>query len=652
MNNKQPIKILLIDDDEDDYLITSDLLEEIANFPLLLDWEQTYEEGWQQLQKQLHDVYLVDYRLGIRTGLELVSEATKAGCKAPIILLTGQGDHEVDVEAMEAGAADYLIKGQLNASMLERSMRYAITQKQAEEALRESEARYRHICDLLADFSYTLAYESEQWFFEWLTNAGFVEVTGYTLDNLTSDNQWVFPQLVHEDDKMIYHSFWQKVQSGLRQVQEHRLKTKDGQIRWVRHYAYPEFENGQVARIFGAVEDVTELHLATEATKHLEVQLQQAQKMEAIGRLAGGIAHDFNNSLTIIMTCSELLQKWFHKNPEQAGYYIQEILQAGSKAASLTKQLLAFSRKQTLMPRLVDLNTLVLEMDTMLRRLISEDIELMTHPYAKHPLILADRSQLEQVVMNLVINARDAMPSGGRLVVTTGDVLLDEAYTEQLVGLQAGHYVTLTVSDTGVGMDKQTTAQIFEPFFTTKPEGKGTGLGLATVYGIIQQSNAHIEVNSELGYGTTFRAYFPVAEGQADTTELISEPKQLQGNETILVVEDEMTIRKVMSNALREQGYVVLEAEDGVEALQLSQHHHEEIDLIVTDVVMPHMNGPEFVQQLTQEALLKSKVLFVSGYADNIIAYQGLLEKGIHIFEKPFTANGLAQEVRKMLDYH
>lgn len=382
-----------------------------------------------------------------------------------------------------------------------------------------------------------------------------------------------------------------------------------------------------------------------------ETQLRQSHKMEAVGQLAGGVAHDFNNIVAVIMLQSELLLTQLDHSANSRRR-VEEIRKASHRAASLTHQLLAFSRKQVLQPKVLDLNAIVSDMDRMLRRLIGEHIEFMTMPEAGLGQVKADRSQIEQVVMNLAINARDAMPKGGKLVIETANVELDENYAMHHIGVEPGHYVMLAVSDTGTGMDAQTQARIFEPFFTTKEQGKGTGLGLSTVYGIVKQSGGHIWVYSEQDWGTTFKVYLPRRD-QVVEFDLPGEAHATlpQGVETILLVEDEEMIRKAAREILEVNGYRVLEAAGGDEALMICRGHTAPIQLLMTDVVMPQMNGRELAERLAP-LRPELKVLYMSGYTDDAIVHHGVLEEGIAFLEKPFTAQALTHKVRELLDAH
>ncbi len=389
---------------------------------------------------------------------------------------------------------------------------------------------------------------------------------------------------------------------------------------------------------------------ADDALRRSEAQLRHSQKMEAVGRLAGGVAHDFNNLLTVIHGYSNLLlQRLSHD--ETLRRYSREIKEASERAASLTQQLLAFSRRQMLEPRVLNVNETVAAMDSMLRRLIGEHIDLVTILGEGLGLIKADSSQIEQIVMNLAINARDAMPDGGRLTIETANVQLDQAYTSRHLGVHPGPYVMLAVTDTGHGMDAETKERIFEPFFTTKEQGKGTGLGLATVYGIVKQSGGTIWVYSELGRGTTFKIYFPRVVDILETPRLAprSEGPPARGTETILLVEDEEAVRRLAREALEGAGYLVLEARHGAEALAVSDRHPGPIHLLVTDVVMPRMSGRVLAGQLRLRRP-ETKVLYMSGYTDNAIVHQGVLDEGTAFLPKPFSPDGLLRKVREVLD--
>jgi signal transduction histidine kinase len=401
-------------------------------------------------------------------------------------------------------------------------------------------------------------------------------------------------------------------------------------------------------RLLLSVEDLTESERLRTAAERLEQQLRQAQKMEAVGRLAGGVAHDFNNMLTIISGYGGLLLD--HPSIfEPLRGYVNEIKNASTRAASLTRQLLAFSRQQVLAPRVLALNAVVANIEKMLKRLIGEDIELVTILGESLWPVKADPGQLEQVLLNLAVNARDAMPSGGVLTIETANVEMDSASAQAHFPLPPGRYVLLAFSDTGIGMDAETQTRIFDPFFTTKEKGKGTGLGLAMVYGIVKQSGGYIWVNSEVGKGTTFKIYLPRTEAEVDVSgPLRSAFEAQQGTETLLLVEDEDAVRALVRNVLREKGYRILEACRGEEALELAEQYGGPIDLLVTDVVMPQMNGRELARRLIT-LLPQIKVLYISGYADSAVWHQGGPDSGGAFLQKPFSPEALARKVREIL---
>lgn len=393
-----------------------------------------------------------------------------------------------------------------------------------------------------------------------------------------------------------------------------------------------------------ALENVRLLDLEREK----EEQLRQSQKMEAIGKLAGGVAHDFNNLLTAITGYSDLSLRHLDKT-DRLYRNLQEIKKAGERAAGLTRQLLAFSRKQVLQPKVLDLNAVIVDLNKMLQRLIGEDIDMMLMLKPDLGKVKADPGQIEQILMNLLVNARDAMPVGGKLTIETANLYVNEQSAHGHPSVPQGCYVVLSVSDTGCGMDIATQERIFEPFFTTKEVGKGTGLGLSTVYGVVQQSGGDVWVESEVGKGTTFKVYLPREDELAESVEVETETVIPAGTETVLLVEDETIVRKMTKEILQLSGYQVLEASNGQEALMVCEQHHDPVHLMLTDVVMPLMSGRELAEHLAQRRP-EIKVLYMSGYTDDAIVHHGVLEKGTAFLEKPFTPNGLSRKVREVLD--
>ena len=400
----------------------------------------------------------------------------------------------------------------------------------------------------------------------------------------------------------------------------------------------------------GTVQDINEQKLAQNEREKLEAQLRQAQKMEAIGRLTGGIAHDFNNLLTVILSAGDLLLRQFPDETNPAYRWILNLKQAGDKAAALIRQLLAFSRQQVLELTIVDMNEVVIQVADMFRRLIGEDIEMILDLGENAGRIQADITQVEQIILNLVVNARDAMPSGGKLILQTDNVYLDENYCRQVEGISPGDFVMLAISDTGVGMDAETQSRIFEPFFTTKELGKGTGLGLATVYGIVRQFGGHIAVYSEVGMGATFKIYLPCIDAAAHPIHhpYHSLSQSLQGQETILLVEDDELVRELAQEVLGQAGYKVIVV-TATEAIPLMQETTQTIHLLLTDMVMPEISGRDLAEQLV---VLRPqlKVLYMSGYADALIRHHGLLKTDLAFLPKPFTPATLMQKVREVLD--
>ena len=424
---------------------------------------------------------------------------------------------------------------------------------------------------------------------------------------------------------------------------EARRRRKDGSLIWVLHNVSLLRDEKGNEFIEGTVIDITE-------RKRLEEQLRQSQKMEAVGQLAGGVAHDFNNLLTVIKGyCRMILDS--PRLEEDIRGYADHVDSAAEKASSLTRHLLAFSRKQVLQPKALDLNALVVDLDKMLHRVIGENIEMRTVAAKGLGTVKADPGQVEQVIMNLVVNARDAMPKGGKITIETANVQLDETYARDHDGVHPGDYVMLAVTDTGIGMDAETQARIFEPFFTTKELGHGTGLGLSTVYGIVKQSGGHIWVYSEPGQGTTFKVYFARVQDEAEVlSQRTKSSAPLRGSERVLLVEDDPQVRELTQSILASRGYTVLVAED-VKALSgICAQYSEEIQLLLTDVVMPGISGREVANRVCAR-WSNIKVLYMSGYAENsIIHHEGVLDNGLFFLTKPFTPSTLAAKVREVLD--
>ena len=447
-------------------------------------------------------------------------------------------------------------------------------------------------------------------------------------------------QLYVEPERRQEFKRWME-EHGSVQVFECQMYRKDGGKMWISINARTVLQNGAVVRFDGTFEDVTE-------RKSLEAQLRQAQKMEAVGRLAGGVAHDFNNAIGVIVGYSALLKDRLVSDAT-SHRYADEVGKAGNRAASLTRQLLAFSRKQVIQPVVLNLNSVVDETEKMLRRLIGEDIDMTIIHDPKLGCVRADPGQIDQILMNLVVNARDAMPQGGKLVIETANADLDETNLSQHDFAKPGPYVMLSVSDTGCGMSKETQTHIFEPFFTTKGPGKGTGLGLSTVYGIVKQSEGYVWVYSEVGKGARFKVYLPRVAAAAQRFESASDVSLPGGSETILLVEDDESMRRLTRSCLEKRGYTVLDVPNGEVAIRTVSEHRDPIHLLLTDVVMPGINGRQLSESLAI-ARPEMRILYISGYTADIIAERGILEPQLVLLEKPFTQQALLQKVRKVLD--
>jgi PAS domain S-box-containing protein len=751
-----PIRVLLVDDDHDDYVILRDLFLEIEAGKFRLEWVETYDTALEQMLRNEHDVYLIDYLLGERNGLELLKEAVKKRCKGPIILLTGKGAREVDMAVMKAGASDYLDKGEVGSSLLERSIRYAIERKRAEEALRESEEKYRTQFEETLDA--ILVSEAETGILVDCNHAASVLV-GRAKSEIVGKHQRILhpPEEVEGEFSRTYKQHLEDKQG---QSLEAQVITKDGEIRdvsikanifetkgkkfmqgifrdvteWKRAegaliQAKEDWENTfdaitdmvmlldnrhQVIRVNRAAAEalnttkenlvgnkcyeaihrqshpirecplaltiktlepqtaeITEpklggtficstspildqdgnltgyTHTLKDITKskQLEAQFQQAQRLEAIGTLAGGVAHDFNNLLTGIQGNVSLMfldMDTTHPHYER----LTSIEKQVKSGARLTSHLLGYARKGKYEVRPVDLNYFVRgTSDTFgrTRKDISIHRELSEELFA----VEADSGQIEQVLWNLLANAADAMPGGGDLILKTMNISHKDI-KGKFYDPKPGNYVVLTVTDTGTGMDKETIERIFDPFFTTKEMGRGTGLGLASAYGIIKGHGGYIDADSKKGHGTTFSIYLPASEREFPKPPGTAEPF-VRGTETILLVDDEEVILEVGQELFEVMGYRVLLARDGKEAVEVYRKNQDEIDIVLLDMVMPTMGGGEAYDRM-KEINPDIKVLLSSGYSIDGEATE-ILERGCNGFiQKPFRMNQLAGKIREILD--
>jgi len=627
------LRVLLVEDSDDDAALLARELKR-AGFDARFTRVQTSAELNAALDAGAYDLIVGDNSMPGFSGTEALAMVRARGLDVPFIFVSGSMAEDLAARAMEAGAGDALSKNNLRRliPVIRRELREAAERR----ARREAEATYGALVEQapLGIYRSTPAGRFVS------ANPALARMLGYDspADLLALDmarDVYADPEerrrLIEQDTytNTVYEEFeatWKK-RDGTRirvQLSVRASRRGDGQIEF-----YETF-----------VRDIT-------AQRRLETQLAQAQKMEAIGRLAGGVAHDFNNLLTVILSYSDLLLEDLPGNAAQRDD-VAQIRKAAEGASALTRQLLAFSRQQVLEPKVLDLNDTVTGIEKLLKRVLREDIALSATLAADAGRIRVDPGQLEQVLMNLAVNARDAMPRGGKLTIETANVDLDESDTQAYPAAKPGRYVMLAVTDTGSGMDAATQARIFEPFFTTKEIGKGTGLGLATVQGIVQQSGGFILVYSEPGHGTAFKIYLPRVNDAVSAAESPpAEPRR--GTETILVVEDVTVVRDVTRQMLQRYGYQVLEAADGPAALRLAASYDAPIHLLLTDVVMPEMNGRDLAERL-RESRPDMAVVFISGYTDDAVVRHGILQRGIAYLQKPFTPRSLALKIRAVLD--
>jgi two-component system, cell cycle sensor histidine kinase and response regulator CckA len=513
-------------------------------------------------------------------------------------------------------------------------LRAEITERyRAEELLRESEERYRDLFENANDLIHSFTPDGRIVY----ANRAWKNSLGYSDEDIS---KLTIQEVIHPDGRESFDNQLAKLFRGETvDKAEITLVTKSGKKILGDASRTCKMVEGKPAFIRSIIRGITERRL-------LEDQLRQTVKMEAIGQLAGGVAHDFNNLLTIISGYGQMLED--SAGPKEREY-VEEILKASERAAALTRQLLAFSRRQILAPQVLDLNAIVVNLEKMLKRPIGEHIELATVQAPDLGRVKADAGQVEQVILNLCVNARDAMPDGGKMTIETANVELDEAYARTHSAVVPGPYVLLAVSDTGEGMDAETMTHIFEPFFTTKEKGQGTGLGLSTVHGIVNQSAGSIWVYSEMGRGSTFKVYLPRIQASATLSPAVSAPASIRGTETILVVEDEVAVRSLVRETLQSYGYNVLESQGAEHAITILNDYAESIHLLLTDVVMPQVSGKELAKRLAP-LHPETDILFMSGYTDNAIVRHGVLDANTFFLQKPFMPKTLVTKVREVLD--
>ncbi|MEP7075679.1 MAG: response regulator [Acidobacteriota bacterium] len=640
------IALLSVEDSDADYKLVLHHLNK-AGYEIYSEKVETAEDMRAALASRTWDMIISDYRMPQFSGLEAFEVLKETGFDIPFVIISGTIGEETAVKALLAGVHDYLMKDNLSrlAPAIERGIEDAKNRKiqhETLEALRRSEERYRLLFDINPLPMWVYDLDSLRFL---AVNSAAIEHYGYSEEEFRNMTIKDIRQ-VEEIPKLLENLRKPLEQLDIPDEWVHR--TKDGRLIVVEVTSHELIFDGKISRLV-LVNDVTKRVQAEEELRKSEEQLRQSLKLESVGRLAGGIAHDFNNMLTAINGYSELTLRRLNDN-DPLRSNIEEIKKAGERSAELTRQLLAFSRRQMLQAKILDINRIVSDTVLMLERLIGEDIELVTILDPQVASIEADPGQLGQVIMNLAVNSRDAMPNGGTITIETKNVLLDEAYAKQHIAVKPGPYVMLSVSDTGTGMDVKTQQQIFEPFFTTKEIGKGTGLGLSTVYGIVKQSNGNIWVYSEMDRGTVFKIYLPqVPEETEEQTEQTDTAGAFWGTETVLVVEDEDMVRNLTREVLESCGYTVIEARSGVDALAFSSKYPEKINLLITDLVMPQIGGRELAEKMTA-AYPGILVLYTSGYTDDGIVRNGILAEDANFIQKPFTLDALAKKVRELLD--
>jgi len=649
-------RILIVDDERQDRQLLELML---APEGYRLSTAVSGEETLAMVEQEPPDLILLDVMMPNMDGYQTVArlKGNAASRNIPVILITTMSDRDATIIGLNSGAEDFLSKpvdrGELCARVrnLLRLKEYGDYHDRYSQLL-EGEAISRAADLAASERLYRETFEEAPVGIvhvglagQWLrVNQRLCDLLGYSRDELQNSRA---QNLTQPEGRADDAESFLRILAGTvshQVVDEKQYRRRDGSALWARvNISVHRDSTGTPQHFIAVLEDIT-------GRRALEAQVRQANKLEAIGGLAAGIAHDFNNLLSVILGYSELLASDL-KEGDPMRTDLGEVRGAGLKAVDLTRQLLAFSRQQVLQPKIVDLSEVVRGMERMLRRLIGEDVELIAICAPVPAKTVVDPGQMEQVIMNLVVNARDAMPNGGKVTVETSEIVFDDAYARSHVGIAAGPHVLLTVRDTGVGMAPATLARMFEPFFTTKEIGKGTGLGLATVFGIVNQSGGTIAAESEPGTGTTFRICFPASDQMAvPLTSLVpSDLRPSRGSETILLVEDDAGVRGLAGTILRKYGYDVLEAQTGGDAFLLCEQHASTIHLLLTDIVMPRISGRQLAKRLLSLRPVM-KVLYMSGYTEDTLMHHGTIDTAFEFIQKPITPEMLARKVRDVLD--
>jgi PAS domain S-box-containing protein len=661
---RAPLRLLLVEDSPGDGKLVVHALR--RQWPDLVHERVETAAAMASALKSPWDLVISDWSMPGFSGAVALALLKEARLDLPFIIVSGTVGEEAAVEAMRSGAHDYVLKDKLSRLVpaVERELREQKerrARRRAEDALRASEARFRRLAEsgvvgIVIAEGLGRVHEA---------NDVFLKLVGYTRAEVERG------ELVWSARTPAEYAYLDELaverlrESGVAPPWETMTRRKDGNLVpvlvGVATLEHPrtiwfiadltDRQHAEEARnrlALEATNQKAELARTEEALRRSEEQLRHAQKMEAVGRFAGGVAHDFNNVLSVILSYSELIAGDLQPG-DPVGADIEEIRKAAARAAALTRQLLMFSRQQVVEPQVMDLGDVLVDLEKMIRRIVGEDVELTIRASKDAGRVKVDPSHIEQVILNLVVNARDAMPTGGKLTLETEGVVLDEEYALRHLPTRAGPHVMLAITDTGVGMDRATQARIFEPFFTTKGIGKGTGLGLSTVFGIVQQSGGNVWVYSEPGIGTTFKVYLPRVDAAVEVRKAASAPKTLRGTETVLLVEDEEQVRAIVANILRRQGYRVVVAQHPLEALRMSAELPDAVHLLLTDVVMPQMSGPELAKRLAL-ARPSMRVLCMSGYTDDSIVRHGVIDSAMAFLQKPFTPASLTKKVREVLD--
>jgi two-component system cell cycle sensor histidine kinase/response regulator CckA len=639
------LPVLLVGNQEEDFFLIREILERNrVEMPAELDHAGSLEEAKTMLQRGHYGLVLFEHETKDAAATKLLAEFLQTGRVVPFIVLTDQADEKAVAEIIQAGAWDCVEKSQLNGANLLRTIRCTLNLHSSQQQRRLAEDSSRKLSRAVEQSADNIMITNSDGIIEYV-NPAFEALTGYSSKEAVGQTPGILTS--GQQAPALYRELWETISIG--NIYNNILvnRKKNGELYYVdENISAIRDAEGCITHFVSNGRDLTN-------RLHLEAQLLQAQKMDAVGRLAGGVAHDFNNLLTIITSYSELaLDSVVPGSPTQSR--LQEILSAARRATELTRQLLAYSRNQPQALRVAELNPVVGVIVKTLHRLIGEDIELIFVPGAGLGRIRLDPMQIEQILMNLAANARDAMPQGGQCTIETLNVRLDEEYVcHKNAVIPVGRYAVMTVADTGSGISPDHLPHIFEPFYSTKPSGRGTGLGLATVYGIVKQNHGFVWAYSEVGMGTIFKIYLPCVQERIATTDVpdLAAEAMSRGTETVLVVEDEDALRRATAEFLRLRGYTVLEAKDGQDALSVAANHGTVIDIAVTDVVMPHISGGQLAKELTT-IRPETRVLFVSGYAGQTILDHKVFDVENNFLQKPFTLRQLASKVRVVLDRH